>query len=246
MTEREKFELTWASFAPSFMSAVREIRDDSSFFDITLLTSGTRQHQISAHRLVLSACSTVFRNILKNMNTNNHTYLYLKGVQYEMLTSMLDFMYQGRVSVAKEDLSSFMDLADELQVSGLTYSEIDKQAGKSKSTSAFKSTESRKTGSDITEVSINGHKAKEKRQSNDRHEKRKNLEDEIKVSKVVNSKKRPRTVEEQPTRSTSAKRKQKPLIQVRTVRSCRDNQICSLCIFLVFFFYKNLIHLLCA
>ena len=36
--------------------------------------------------------------------------------RYEILTSILDFMYQGEVSVTQEDLTPFLDLAEELQV----------------------------------------------------------------------------------------------------------------------------------
>jgi len=76
--------------------------------------------QIEAHKVILSSCSTFFRNILKK-NTHPHPLLYLKGVKFLHLKSVLDFMYQGRVNVEQEKLDSFLATAQELRVKGLTY-----------------------------------------------------------------------------------------------------------------------------
>jgi len=46
--------------------------------------------------------------------------LYLKGVRYTDLTAVLNFMYHGEVNVAQEDLNSFLAIAEDLKVKGLT------------------------------------------------------------------------------------------------------------------------------
>merc|ERR1712183_1125724 len=46
--------------------------------------------------------------------------LYLKGVKYKELISVLNFMYQGEVNVAQDDLNSFLAVAEDLRVKGLT------------------------------------------------------------------------------------------------------------------------------
>ena len=43
-----------------------------------------------------------------------------QGVELSNLQSVLDFMYNGEVNVAKEELNSFLALAEELKVRGLT------------------------------------------------------------------------------------------------------------------------------
>ena len=43
-----------------------------------------------------------------------------QGVELSKLQSVLDFMYNGKVNVAKEELNSFLALAEELKVRGLT------------------------------------------------------------------------------------------------------------------------------
>merc|ERR1712211_476 len=43
-----------------------------------------------------------------------------KGVKYKELLSVLNFMYQGEVNVAQEELNSFLAVAADLRVKGLT------------------------------------------------------------------------------------------------------------------------------
>ena len=44
--------------------------------------------------------------------------LYLKGVTYRDMESVLNFMYHGEVNVAQDDLNSFLAVAEELRVKG--------------------------------------------------------------------------------------------------------------------------------
>merc|ERR1712098_40742 len=53
-------------------------------------------------------------------NPHQHPLLYLKGVKYKELVCVLNFMYQGEVNVAQEELNSFLSVAEELRVKGLT------------------------------------------------------------------------------------------------------------------------------
>ena len=48
--------------------------------------------------------------------------LYLKGVKYIDLMAVLNFMYHGEVNVAQEELNSFLAIAEDLKVKGLTQS----------------------------------------------------------------------------------------------------------------------------
>jgi len=116
MGSNEKFCLRWNDFESNISVAFREIRDEKDFFDITLSCG---QRQIQAHKLILSACSPFFRTVLKQ-NPHQHPLLYLKGVEFSDLQSVLNFMYHGEVNVAQEELNSFLAVAEELQVKGLT------------------------------------------------------------------------------------------------------------------------------
>jgi len=112
----EKFCLRWNDFESNISSAFRELREDKDFFDVTLACD---DEQIQAHKVILSACSPFFRSVLRR-NPHAHPLLYLKGVRYSDLTSVLNFMYHGEVNVAQEELNSFLAVAEDLKVKGLT------------------------------------------------------------------------------------------------------------------------------
>jgi len=116
MGSTEKFCLRWNDFESNITGSFKELRLDEDFFDVTLACA---DGQIQAHKLILSACSPFFRTILRR-NRHEHPLLYLKGVKYADCTSILNFMYHGEVNLAKDDLSSFLAVAEDLKVKGLT------------------------------------------------------------------------------------------------------------------------------
>ena len=116
MGTSEKFCLRWNDFETNISSAFRELREEKDFFDVTLACDDS---QIQAHKVILSACSPFFRNVLRR-NPHQHPLLYLKGVKYNELLSVLNFMYLGEVNVAQEELNSFLAVAEDLRVKGLT------------------------------------------------------------------------------------------------------------------------------
>jgi len=116
MGSSEKFCLRWNDFETNISVAFRELREEKDFFDVTLACDDS---QIQAHKVILSACSPFFRNVLRR-NPHQHPLLYLKGVKYKELLSVLNFMYMGEVNVAQEELNSFLAVAEDLRVKGLT------------------------------------------------------------------------------------------------------------------------------
>ena len=112
----EKFCLRWNDFETNISVAFRELREDKDFFDVTLACDDS---QIQAHKVILSACSPFFRNVLRK-HPHQHPLLYLKGVSYNEILSVLNFMYLGEVNVAQEELNSFLEVAESLKVKGLT------------------------------------------------------------------------------------------------------------------------------
>ena len=126
----EKFCLRWNDFESNISCAFRELREDKDFFDVTL---ACEEEQMQAHKVILSACSPFFRAVLRK-NPHSHPLLFLKGVKYKDMQAVLNFMYHGEVNVAQEDLNSFLSVAEELQVKGLTQGQSGKGGGGSRET----------------------------------------------------------------------------------------------------------------
>ena len=116
MAANEKFCLKWNDFEHNVSSSFNDLREEKDFFDVTLVCDN---NQIEAHKVIIGACSPFFRTILRR-NPHQHPLLYLKGVLYDDLVSVLNFMYRGEVNIAQEQLNSFLAVAEDLKVKGLT------------------------------------------------------------------------------------------------------------------------------
>ena len=93
------------------------LRNDQNFADVTLACEdGT---QIQTHRVVLAASSPFFLEILKR-SKHSHQVIYMRRLKGEDLIAMVDFLYYGEANVDRESLDSFLGLAQELRLKGLT------------------------------------------------------------------------------------------------------------------------------
>ena len=70
------------------------------------------------HKVVLSACSPFFRQILQKTK-QNHPFVYMKGIRFEDLQTIIDFIYNGEANVATKDVDRFLKAAKELKIKGL-------------------------------------------------------------------------------------------------------------------------------
>jgi len=122
MDKEDKFCLKWNDYSSNLEHSFKELRNDKLLFDMTLSCGDT---QIEAHRVVLSACSNFFKDIIRK-NPHSHPLLYLRGVKVTHLISLMDFMYNGEVNMSQSDLSEFLAMAGDLQVKGLTPTESNK------------------------------------------------------------------------------------------------------------------------
>ena len=113
----EKFCLRWNDFESNISSAFKDIREEKEFFDVTIVCG--ENEQIEAHKVILSACSPLFRTILKRSH-HQHPLVYFKDISFLNIVSIINFMYYGEVNVAQDDLNSFLAVAEELKVKGLT------------------------------------------------------------------------------------------------------------------------------
>ena len=122
MGSSEKFCLKWNDFQQNVSTTFSQLRQQSGLFDVTLVSSD--QQQVSAHRLVLSACSDFFKTIFHS-NAHSHPLLYLDGVNSGEINLMLDYIYQGEVQIQQEFLDRFLEVAQKFQLDGLLPKEED-------------------------------------------------------------------------------------------------------------------------
>ena len=119
----EKYCLQWNDFQTTVSNSFKIFRQEEDFFDVTLVTDD--EVQMSAHKLILSACSSFFKTILKK-NPHPNPLIYLHGVDSTNLGYILDYIYHGEVQLFQEHLDPFMDKAQTLGISGLISSGEDR------------------------------------------------------------------------------------------------------------------------
>ena len=117
MGSSEKLCLQWNDFKENIISSFKELREDREFTDVTLACEDGQQ--IEAHKVVLVSSSPFFMELLKK-NKHPHPLVYMRGLRSEDLVAIVDFLYHGEANVFQENLDSFLALAEELRLKGLT------------------------------------------------------------------------------------------------------------------------------
>ena len=116
--------IAWNDFEINAPNSFRLLWNEKNFSDVTLATSD--DHQIKAHKFILSSCIEFFQNILKT-NLHQNPLLYLKGINYSQLDRVLKFIYTGQCEIPEEELDAFLDVGAELRVKGLIDYSIEPQ-----------------------------------------------------------------------------------------------------------------------
>ena len=84
----EELSLHWKDFESNLAKYVSEMRNDSDFFDVEIacFDNKSEMQTISAHKMVLSACSSVFKNLLHAIdNGDSKIPCYFLGVFHTMI-----------------------------------------------------------------------------------------------------------------------------------------------------------------
>lgn len=110
--------LRWRSKL-NLYGAFSELRKKSTFCDISLSSQNKdgRSQTLRAHRLILSTYSSVFEEMISQQTNPMELLIYLKGVQFEDLESLIDFMYDGDVSIPRS--REVLSTAEEFKIKGL-------------------------------------------------------------------------------------------------------------------------------
>ena len=117
MQSGENFCLQWNEFQTNVKATYQGLRQTDDFADITLVCEDGQQ--MKAHRMILSSSSHFFRHMLASL-THSHPLVYMRGVKHQELSKIIDFIYHGEAEVVKEDLETFLAIARELGLKGMT------------------------------------------------------------------------------------------------------------------------------
>ena len=109
----EKFTLNWHTFTDHLQLMFKDLYEEEKHSDVTLVCDD--QTQFKAHKIVLRACSPVFKKIIDN-NPSQHPLIYLRGIQSYEMESILQFMYLGEGKFYYERMGEFIKVAKDLEV----------------------------------------------------------------------------------------------------------------------------------
>ncbi|KAK7028904.1 hypothetical protein SK128_015020 [Halocaridina rubra] len=111
----DQYCLKWNNHWANLIRVFNSLLQSETFVDVTLACEG---RHLKAHRLVLSACSPYFKELLV-AHPDKHPIVILKDVRYSELRTLIEFIYNGEVSVEQHDLAALLCTARELQIKGL-------------------------------------------------------------------------------------------------------------------------------
>ena len=116
----DRFSLKWDDFQTNVTNSFRKLREADDFYDVTLVST---DHQlVSAHKVVLSASSEYFKDVLKS-SKNSHPMLCLDGVSSHDVDNLLDYIYNGEIQIHRHRLDKFLQIAQRFQIEGLKITE---------------------------------------------------------------------------------------------------------------------------
>jgi len=113
----QKLNVSWHGYSDHLREMMHGMMRNSDLTDVTLVCDD--QKLLMAHKVVLSASSPVFQNIISNFS-QNHSMIYLRGIQHEEMESILEFMYLGEATFQQERMEEFLRVGQSLEIKELT------------------------------------------------------------------------------------------------------------------------------
>ena len=121
---QEKYNLKWHTYSDHIRSMMKELMINEDFSDVTLVTEDKKH--IKANINILSTCSPVFKDILRKEKYSNQI-MYLRGVQYSEMESIMQFIYLGEATFYEERMDEFLAVAKSLEIKELCNAETQTQ-----------------------------------------------------------------------------------------------------------------------
>ena len=123
--KRENCKILWDLWPGQVKQILHNLKTARQFSDLTLVCED--KTEVRAHQFILTACSSVFKDILAHIS-HPQPLIYLRGVHSEILESVLQFMYEGEANIYQDKMPEFLKIVKEFDVLGLNIlpEELDK------------------------------------------------------------------------------------------------------------------------
>ena len=102
--------IIWSQFRDHCRRTIKDVRMTDQYSDVTLICGD--QSPIRAHKLVLASASVEFKRMF-SVDPDQHSLIYLRGVDHEELKLLLELIYSGEVKVHFDHLGGFYKLASQ-------------------------------------------------------------------------------------------------------------------------------------
>ena len=93
---------------------LRTLWNSKKFSDVTLVCDDLKW--LKAHKVILSVCSSYFKDILSKNDDEDETIIYLQGTQYKDLMAVLQYMYCGEAFNSYTNIQALKDIAKNLRI----------------------------------------------------------------------------------------------------------------------------------
>ena len=113
--KEDEISLSSGHFDKSCREILTRLWDNRDFADVTLATEDDRQ--ISAHKIILTSCSQVFRNLLSSLD-HPHPMICMMGVRSKQVELVLQYVYQGSCDLPVEEMDDFLATGRDLLIQG--------------------------------------------------------------------------------------------------------------------------------
>ena len=114
--EEQNFQFKLNNFQSNVLQSFSFMRNETVFQDVTLVTDDL--YHVRANKVILSASSEYFRDILMKVNHPNPL-LCLEGVGLEVLNNILDYIHCGEILIPQKGISEFLKCSQRFKLEGV-------------------------------------------------------------------------------------------------------------------------------
>ena len=116
LSENLNLKTSWITFSDHLRKTLHDLKNSNEFTDVTLVCDDKRHFK--AHKVILSAYSSVFKSILNDLPQTNSA-IFLSGVNHQVMESILEFVYLGETTFDQSRMNEFLSVSTNLKIKNI-------------------------------------------------------------------------------------------------------------------------------